>query len=60
VFTFNSTMEEEKANSGRIFFDKIRNYKMVDRLSKIKTAYDSGKFYDRKKTLEMYEKSSNL
>ena len=60
VFTFNATMEEEKANSGRIYIDKFRNYKLKDRIFKIKTDYDKGNFYDRKKTLEMYEKSSNL
>lgn len=60
VFTFNATMEEEKANSGRIYIDKFRNYKLKDRIFKIKTDYDKGNFYDRKKSLEMYEKSSNL
>ena len=60
VFTFNSTMEETKANMGRIFVDKFRNYKLQDRIYKIKTDYDHGKFYDRKKTMEMLEKSKNL
>jgi hypothetical protein len=60
VFTFNATMEEEKANSGRIYVDKFRNYKLKDRIFKIKTDYDKGNFYDRKKTLDMNEKSSNL
>lgn len=60
VFTFNSTLEESKANSGRIYIDKFRNYKIKDALFKIKTDYDVGHFYDRKKTLEMYEKAKNL
>lgn len=60
VFTFNSTIEEEKAKSGRIYKDKFRNYKIDNRISKIKTAFDKGNFYDRKKTLDMYEKSNNL
>lgn len=60
VFTFNATIEEEKAKSGRIYKDKFRNYKIDQRISKIKTAFDKGNFYDRKKTLDMYEKSSNL
>lgn len=60
VFTFNATIEEEKSKSGRIYKDKFRNYKIDQRISKIKTAFDKGNFYDRKKSLEMYEKSSNL
>jgi len=60
VFTFNSTLEETKSNSGRIYIDKFRNYKIKDAIFKIKTDYDHGKFYDRKKTLELYEKIKNL
>lgn len=60
VFTYNSTIEETKANLGRVFIDKFRNYKIKNSIFKIKTDYDKGKFYDRQKTREMQEKRDNL
>jgi replicative DNA helicase len=60
VFTFNATMDEIKNNVGRIFIDKFRNYKINDPICKIATKYDKGSFYDRKRTLEIMERSKKL
>jgi len=60
VFTFNVTLDEQKANVGRVFIDKFRNYKVDNPVFKIKTGYDYGNFYDRVRTLEMYKKNEKL
>lgn len=60
VFTFNVTVEESKANVGRVFIDKFRNYKVDKPIFKIKTDYDKGNFYDRSGTLKMYKKNEKL
>lgn len=60
VFTFNVTREEHKSNTGRIFIDKFRNYKIKEDLFKIKTAYDGGSFYDRAGTINMYNKIKDI
>lgn len=60
VFTYNVTLEEGKANLGRVYVDKFRNYKIQQPIFKIKTDFDNGNFYDRSKTLEMYKKNEKL
>lgn len=60
VFTFNVTREEHRANIGRVFIDKFRNYKIKKDLFKIKTLYDGGSFYDRAGTIKMYDRVDNI
>lgn len=50
VFTGNQTLEEEKKGMLRIFVDKFRNYKIENRIVKIYTDLDNGRFYNPKKT----------
>ena len=60
IFSSNQTIEEQKNNLMRIYIDKFRNYKVSQPIFKIKTAYDHGRFYDRMKTLKMYEEKEKL
>lgn len=60
IFSGNQTIEEQKNNLMRIYIDKFRNYKVSQPVFKIKTAYDHGRFYDRMKTLKMYEEKEKL
>lgn len=60
IFSGNQTIEESKNNLMRIFIDKLRNYKIKNSIARIKTAYDKGRFYDRIKSLKMYEETEKL
>jgi replicative DNA helicase len=60
IFTGNQTVEEDKNNIMRVYIDKLRNYKTKTPIVKIRTAYDKGKFYDRLKTMKMYEENEKL
>lgn len=57
VFTGNQTVDEQKKNIMRIHVDKFRNYSTKDSTYPIKTAYSTGKFYDKVKSLREF---SNL
>lgn len=52
-FTMNQTKDEYDNSIIRLFFDKIRKYK-GQKLITIAQAYDYEKFYDRKRTLELF------
>lgn len=54
-FTLNQTVEEYKANTMRIYADKLRNYKAGQTIP-IATAYDHGRFYDRIRTQKLFGK----
>lgn len=54
-FTLNQTIEEYKANTMRIYVDKLRNYKAGQTIP-IATAYDHGRFYDRVRTQKLFGK----
>lgn len=60
IFSGNQTVEESKNNIMRIYIDKLRNYKAKQNIFKIKTAYDKGRFYDRVKSLKMYEEKEKI
>lgn len=59
VFTGNTTEDEKKKGLTRIFIDKLRYYDTKDMVYPIFTSYNTGKYYDRNKTLKefsyMYE-----
>ena len=52
-FTLNQTVEEYRANTMRIYVDKLRNYKAGQTIS-IATAYNYGRFYDRNRTQKLF------
>ena len=54
VFTGNQTIDEQKKNILRIHTDKFRNYSVKDSTYPIKTAYSTGKFYDKVKSLREF------
>lgn len=54
-FTFNQTSDEYEAQILRIYFDKIRKYK-GKKLITIAQAYKYERFYDRKRTLDLFNK----
>lgn len=53
VFTGNITQEESRNKQLRIYADKLRNYSADDRVFRIKTNFNFGKFYDRQATMKM-------
>lgn len=54
VFTGNQTEKEKDENIMRIYIDKLRNYKIDERVVKIVTNYDYGRFYNHKRTLQEF------
>lgn len=54
VFTGNQTEDEEKKGYSRIFVDKARFYSKKDGVYPICQHYDTGKFYDKKRTLKEF------
>lgn len=54
VFTGNQTEEEEKKGYARIYLDKVRFYKKSERVFPICQHYDTGKFYDKNRTLKEF------
>lgn len=54
VFTGNQTEVEAQKNIMRIYHDKLRNYKNDEKVSKIITNYDHGRFYNHKRTIEQF------
>ena len=54
VFTGNQTEEEEKKGYARIYLDKVRFYKNSERVFPICQHYDTGKFYDKNRTLREF------
>lgn len=54
VFTGNQTIDEFKKKIMRIHIDKLRNYNPKDATYPIKTAYETGKFYDKVKSLREF------
>jgi hypothetical protein len=60
VFSGNRTMEEEKKEIARIYFDKVRYSKLSKRMYPICTNYDKGAFYSSKKTRDKFDYSDNV
>lgn len=56
VFTGNQTMDEKDDQIMRIYVDKLRNYKIPEKVIYIKTNYKLGRFYDVKGTHLLQEK----
>lgn len=54
VLTGNQTNKEKQENLMRIYCDKLRNYDPQEKVIKIATAYNYGRFYDHKRTMELY------
>lgn len=54
VFTGNQTEDEEKKGYARIYLDKLRFYKNSERVFPICQHYDTGKFYDKNRTLREF------
>lgn len=54
VFTGNQTDDERKNKIIRIHTDKLRHYKLPDNNIKIVTNYEYGRFYDYKRTRELF------
>jgi KaiC/GvpD/RAD55 family RecA-like ATPase len=54
VITYNTTNDEYQKNLARIYVDKMRDTE-GDRIIKIATAFNNGRFYDRKRTLELFD-----
>lgn len=54
VFSINQTLEEVKNKTCRIFKDKVRDYENVDPVFKIATNYNTGRFYDRPRTMNEF------
>lgn len=55
VFTGNITIQEKKENKARIYVDKLRDYTNNGEIIPIITDFSRGRFYNRKKTMEMYQ-----
>lgn len=51
--TQNTTEDEEKNNLTRLYIDKARYYLPKNRVIKIATNFDHGRYYDNKRTLEL-------
>lgn len=60
VFTINMTIEEKNEERCRIYVDKLRDYKGSCQVFTIATNYDRGRFYHRKKTMELYNDTSKM
>lgn len=54
VLTGNQTRKENEENIMRIYYDKLRYYAPQDKVAKIVTAYKYGRFYNHKKTMDLY------
>ena len=54
IFTGNQTNDEYVNNMMRLYVDKFRNYKNVNPIYKIATAFDYGKFFDKKETIRQF------
>ena len=58
VFTWNVTKDEYNNNSGRVYADKLREYK-GNFIFPIATNFDRDRFYDRIKTLDLFSEVYN-
>ncbi len=56
VFTGNQTIDEKSENTMRIYIDKLRNYKIEDKVIYIKTKFEKGSFYNPRATNEFQKK----
>lgn len=53
-------MQEKKDEKCRIFVDKLRDYKSSQEIFSIATDYGRGRFYNRKRTMALYNDSSEV
>lgn len=51
--TINMTEAEQKNGFARLYLDKLRNYFPSKKVIKVATAFEFGKFYDAKRTIEL-------
>lgn len=58
--TWNRTEAEAKNGMGRLYKDKLRNYHPTNKVSRIATAYEYGRFYDLKRTKELGLEELNI
>lgn len=56
VFTVNMTIQEKENGTCRIYIDKLRDYKESQKAFYMATDYDTGCFYDRKRTRQLFFK----
>lgn len=54
VFTGNQTLDEYKNNTMRVYIDKLRHSKVINRIINIATAFSYGRFFDRKRTITLF------
>jgi hypothetical protein len=54
LFTWNVSSDEYKSKTGRLYCDKMREYES-QQVIRIATAFDRDRFYDRTRTLELFE-----
>lgn len=54
VFTGNQTTDERKKGIMRLYIDKMRYYDPKDQIYPFATAYNVGKFYDRKRSIDEF------
>lgn len=54
VLTGNQTEKEKRENTMRVYFDKLRNSNPEEKVAKIITNYDHGRFYNHRKTIESF------
>lgn len=59
VYTLNQTDDELKMKEMRIYIDKFRNYSVGNKIYKICTHYENGRFYDKKRTAKKYLKQDD-
>jgi hypothetical protein len=52
--TLNMTEDEEENGIMRLYLDKLRNYHPSNKVVKIATNYMNGRFYDSKRTIELF------
>lgn len=57
VITGNQTNKEKEEGIMRLYCDKLRNYDPQEKILKIATAYQYGRFYDHKRTVDLYYSS---
>lgn len=54
VITGNQTLDEEKKEMMRMYFDKVRHHGLKLKIYPICTKFGLGRFYDNKRTLKMF------
>lgn len=55
VITGNQTLDEEKKEQMRLYFDKMRHYGLKQRIYPICTNYGLGRFYNKSRTLRVFQ-----